>query len=110
MIFVNGQLAETKTAHVQGLTFDSNAPTWIGGLADTPMLKESFVPYSIDELRISSTARYSEGFTPEDSYQPDEHTLALYHFDDGTGSVLNDSSGNGHHGNIDGATWVGIGR
>ena len=43
---------------------------------------------------------------PELGFKPDEHTLALYHFDEGTGDVLKDSSGNGHHGKIVGAKWV----
>ena len=32
--------------------------------------------------------------------------MALYHFDEGTGDVLHDSSGNGHDGKIVGAKWV----
>ena len=60
----------------------------------------------IDEVRISSIARYTEDFTPEDRFDPDEETLALYHFDEGDGEVLVDSSGNGHHGEIHGASWV----
>ena len=32
--------------------------------------------------------------------------MALYHFDEGSGDVLQDSSGNGHDGKIVGAKWV----
>lgn len=60
----------------------------------------------IDELRISKVARYTKDFTPQKRFKVDEHTLALYHFDEGTGNVLKDSSGNGHHGKIVGAKWV----
>ena len=60
----------------------------------------------IDEIRISNTARYTEDFTPEKRFENDEHTLALYHMDEGSGDVLKDSSGNGHHGKIFGAKWV----
>src|SRR5262249_50785740 len=35
----------------------------------------------------------------------DANTMALYHFDEGAGDVLKDSSGNNHHGKIIGATW-----
>ncbi len=62
----------------------------------------------IDEVRISNIARYTEDFTPETRFAPDEHTLALYHFDEGGGDTLIDSSGNDHHGEIHGATWVRI--
>jgi len=61
---------------------------------------------SIDEVRFSNTARYSKDFTPKDRFESDEHTLALYHFDEGSGDVLKDSSGNGHDGKIVGAKWV----
>ena len=60
----------------------------------------------IDELRISKTARYTTNFTPVQRHEADEHTLALYHFDEGQGDILKDSSGNGHDGKILGAKWV----
>jgi serine/threonine protein kinase len=65
---------------------------------------------SMDEIRISGTARYKQDFTPQSRFSPDAQTLALYHCDEGEGYVLNDSSGNGHHGKIVGATWVPAGK
>ena len=60
----------------------------------------------IDELRISKVARYIADFTPPSRFEPDKDTAALYHFDEGTGDVLTDSSGNDHHGKIVNAKWV----
>jgi len=61
----------------------------------------------IDELRISSTVRYAGSFTPATRHEPDEYTVALYHFDEGEGDVIRDSSSNGHHGTVmGGARWV----
>ena len=61
----------------------------------------------IGEVRISSTARYTEDFTPEPRFDSDQNTLALYHFDDiDTPGTLTDSSGNDNHGTIHGATYV----
>jgi len=60
----------------------------------------------IREVRLSRSERYRETFTPPQILSCDEQTLALYDFDEGRGDVLKDSSGNGHHGKIDGATWV----
>jgi serine/threonine protein kinase len=60
----------------------------------------------LGEARLSTTARYDKNFTPQFNFKPDEHTLALYHVDEGTGDVLKDSSGNNHHGEIVGAQWV----
>ncbi|MDA0917753.1 MAG: hypothetical protein O2945_01655 [Planctomycetota bacterium] len=60
----------------------------------------------IDEFRISRSARYTKEFIPEQHFTPDEHTVVLYHFDEGFGAVANDASGNGHSGTINAATWV----
>lgn len=61
---------------------------------------------TIDEVRVSKSARYDKDFTPPKRFEPDADTLALYHCDEGQGDVLIDSSGNGHHGKIIGAKWV----
>lgn len=36
----------------------------------------------------------------------DEHTVALWHFNEGSGNIVYDESGNGNHGTIHGATWT----
>lgn len=59
----------------------------------------------VDEVRISSVARYDEDFIPSERFESDEHTLALYHLDEGQGGRITDSSGNGRHGKIIGAEW-----
>lgn len=60
----------------------------------------------IDEIRISNTLRYNTEFTPPDVFTNDQHTLALYHFNEGSGDILKDASGNGHDGKIVDAKWV----
>lgn len=60
----------------------------------------------IEEARVSTVARYGIDFVPARRFVLDEHTLALYHFDDGQGDILKDSSGNAHHGQIVGAKWI----
>lgn len=60
----------------------------------------------LDEVRISSVDRYTQNFTPQERFETDKDTLALYHFDDNAGNTLMDSSGNSHHGTITGAKWV----
>jgi hypothetical protein len=55
-----------------------------------------FPSYSgwIDEMRISNSIRYSTGFArPPAPFVPDAATAALYHFDEGSGDVVNDASG-----------------
>ena len=53
---------------------------------------------AVDEIRISSVARYTADFTPARRFEPDPATLALYHCDDPDSPTLIDSSGNGRHG------------
>jgi hypothetical protein len=53
----------------------------------------------IDEIRISSSQRYS-GSTysvPTGPFSSDASTIAIYHFDEGSGTSAADSSGNGHN-------------
>lgn len=59
-----------------------------------------------DEVRISKSARYKNEFEPERRFESDSDTLALYHFEEGSGDILKDASGNGHDGTIVGAKWV----
>lgn len=60
----------------------------------------------IESLRVSKSARYLEAFTPPETFDLDENTMALYRCDEGSGKKLNDASTNGHHGTIYGARWV----
>jgi hypothetical protein len=56
----------------------------------------------IDELRISNVERYEQkgpggNIRIKERFQPDEHTVALWHFDEGPGALrYEDASGNGH--------------
>lgn len=43
--------------------------------------------------------------SPLEPFPPDEHTLLLYHFDEGQGSVAKDASGRGYDGEVRGARW-----
>ncbi|MBC8876360.1 MAG: protein kinase, partial [Planctomycetes bacterium] len=61
---------------------------------------------TMDEVRISNTTRYTEDFIPEPRLEPDVTTIALYHFDEGTGTIAKDNSGNRNDGIIIGAKWV----
>ena len=79
---------------------------WLGGGQFIRADWGNFFHGSIDEVRISKTDRYTADFTPRARFEPDKDTLALYHFDEGQGDALTDSSGNGHHGKIVNAKWV----
>jgi len=47
----------------------------------------------LDEMRFSSTIRYTDNFTPPDApYTPDADTVLIYHFDEGFGYDIHDFS------------------
>ena len=102
--------------HIAGVLDGERLQVYVNGVTGEPSFSFESTPSDvesttitngiIDEVRISNIARYMEDFTPERRFEPDEHTLALYHFDEGEGETLVDSSGNGHHGDIRGGTWV----
>ncbi len=90
-----GKLPELKLQPAVGGTLIGNFKDWA-----------TRCDVSFSELRVSNKARYTADFKPQYRYEPDEQTLALYHFDEGDGTVLSDASGNQHHGIIVGGTWV----
>jgi len=59
----------------------------------------------IAELRITNAAIYTGNFSPPTQLTSLAQTVALYHFDEGSGFTLVDSSGKGHNGTIYGALW-----
>ena len=61
---------------------------------------------TIEQVRVSKGVRTALSAPPAGKLPKDSSTLALYHFAEGRGSVLKDSSGNNHHGKIVGAKWV----
>lgn len=122
-LFVDGRRMDSPTKAFQDgkitdvagpveLTKHGQAGTTIGVIEPRQVLNKLRYAFpfqgQIHRVRISNVARYTEDFTPPKRFEPDEHTLALYHFDEGQGDVLKDSSGNGHHGKIVGATWVNL--
>lgn len=66
----------------------------------SPRFRGSFAGY-IDEVRLSTVPRYDtrrRPFTPRGKFEPDEHTVALWHFDEPGGSeTFFDSSGNRYY-------------
>ncbi len=94
-IYVDGTLAAVQ---LYDWLRESNVPMTIGAnpLPGTDAMVHFAFNGTIDEIRISNTARYSEeSFVPERRLTRDVYTQALYHFDEGEGEIAFDSSGNG---------------
>jgi len=95
-VFVNGiEIMPYITDVFVGLVLAS-APLFVGvyGLDKQP----HFFKGRLDELRISDIVRYKSPVTlPNGPFTADEHTIALWHFDEPVGSqVFADSSGNNY--------------
>jgi serine/threonine protein kinase len=85
-----------------------SAPRTAATLGGSPLKDASRWTGALDEIRISSVARYTEAFTPKARFEPDEQTLALLHCDEADGWRLVDSSGKNHHGEFRGTGWAWI--
>lgn len=105
-IFIDGKLADRKDRNAR--VMNASARNFVIGAQPDGQESEvrDFLCGQIDEVRVSAIARYTEDFTPQKRFETDQQTLALYHFDEGQGDVLTDSSSNGHHGKIHGARWA----
>ena len=83
-------------------------PFYVGG--ETGATYPDLFPGEIDEVRLSDTARYSGSsyIVPDGPFTTDAHTIALYHFNEGSGSTAGDSSGNGNDLTlVNSPTWTG---
>jgi hypothetical protein len=89
-----------------GSTTLDNAPSALGGgmgtsndwLGQSEFSSDPYFSGYMDEFRISNDARYLANYTPPGSpFSPDANTDVLYHFDDASGQIVSDSSGNGNN-------------
>lgn len=107
LFFVDGQEVARGLRADSTVKKSSSPSAFIGGQKSPTLPSPSHVFHGmIDEVRVSKMARYERDFDPMRRFEPDANTIAVYHFDEGQGSELNDSSGHNHHGKIVGAKWV----
>lgn len=60
----------------------------------------------IDSVRLSTVARYSEDFTPEQGWESDDATALLYHMDRLLGEQIYDHSANRIHAQVEGGPTI----
>jgi hypothetical protein len=60
---------------------------------------------AIADVRMSSIDRYPAKFVPQPQLTSDDSTLALWHLDEGAGTVALDNGANHLDGAIVGADW-----
>lgn len=90
-MFINGEQVASSVDTDFNLTPSTNAVNFgarYWGSYDRHLVGE------LDEIRISSTARYTSNFTPSRSNQftPDSDDVLLLHLDEGSGNSLGDHS------------------
>lgn len=89
-IYVNGILADAGTA----LNYTGPTPTEFHlGLFVNPVSGNEWGKFVVDELRVSSVARYTGNFVPTVVFATDTDTLGLWHFDEVGGPATADSMG-----------------
>ena len=95
--FVDGRLSGGAEGN-SGLIEDSDFPLYVGGLPTKstwsgPIPVGAFEGF-LDEIRISDEFRYVGGYAVPRRFEPDKHTVALWHFDEGPGKLrYKDASG-----------------
>jgi hypothetical protein len=95
-LYVNGQLQAEETT---GATPTHNRhPLYVGADPNGRGKPTRFFTGMIDEVRLSSVARYDTPFRPRPVFERDDHTVFLFHFDRSIGGVFPDDSGTSHHG------------
>jgi hypothetical protein len=95
-LFVNGVLRATRTA--APAVVDSNGVLTAGRAGN---YTGEYFNGLVDEVRVSTAAVYTADFTPPTTRLPaTASTYGLWHFDEGSGQVLTDVSGNGRNGTL----------
>jgi hypothetical protein len=105
-LYINGT-ADSNTLAGPATIYTSPADVIIGAyLIDTSGYQRPFNG-TIDEVRISNIARTTFNLT--DQPVVDANTVALWHFNEETGTTAYDETSNDNDGAITGATWVAVG-
>jgi Concanavalin A-like lectin/glucanases superfamily len=109
-IFVNGVGMNTTFApngYSAAFTIEYDAyPLYFARKADSFSFTSEYFKGKLDEVRISNVARTAFNLTAAPIV--DANTVALWHFDEGTGLTAHDASANANNGTIFGAMWTGV--
>jgi len=105
-IYVDGRLVGYSQYDHQDFTYPDEDPSFLGMTLGNSFQPEGFLHGAIDELRLSSIARYTEDFTPPIRHEADDDTIALWRMDEGDGQTTTDEV-EGREGTLEGGVdWT----
>jgi hypothetical protein len=96
-LFVDGDPAVESPAGRSGRITPNHLPLYIGADPDREGSPVAYFEGEIDEVRLSSVARYTAAFEPGRHHARDADTLLLLHFDAEVAGVVADDSGHDRH-------------
>ncbi|MFI4883437.1 MAG: LamG-like jellyroll fold domain-containing protein, partial [Phycisphaerales bacterium JB064] len=97
-VYLDGELVSNEGVDNTWKRTTNNLPLIVGADPDGSGNPMSFFEGAIDEVRLTSRARYTgERFEPTRRLRADEGTVALYTFDRAMGPYVLDESGHGNH-------------
>ena len=105
-LYWNGRRCRNPIFPDRSKRWPTGTSSMIGANPRSDGTKHQFLKGAVRQVRFSKGVRYASDFSPDAEWKPDANTLALYRFEEGSGDVLYDTSGNDHHGKIVGAKWV----
>ncbi len=81
-MYLDGALLESASTgtFTGGIALAGNQPATIGKFADSA---NNFFTGTMDEMRFSTTDRYTANFSPSRRFATDSYTAALFHMDEG---------------------------
>ena len=102
-LFVQGELLAEKTLSTSSL----HSPTpYAPNIGYSFAGGETFFSGSIHSVHLSSSALYTQNFTPLEDIQTNSSSIGLWLLSSEDAINITDSTGNGHHGTINGANSV----
>ncbi len=99
-LYVNGKKAAAAAA--AGKRGVNPLPLYIGANPDAKSAPTQFLTAVVDEVRLSSTARYTGAFEPARSHSRDAQTLYLFHCDKLLGPFLPSDTPDATYGTVTG--------
>jgi hypothetical protein len=99
-LYVDGTL-DGSTVETLASTSLDDSELWMGSVSPVGASAAG----AIDEVRVSSIARYTTGFSPLQRLGADANTIALYHLDEGSGVSAADASPSGRDLSLSAVSW-----